>query len=75
MANEVKGSKLNNARKAIFKYSKEVRNELKKVIWLTRTQLINNTFTVLASCLIIGAMIWAVDAGLTLLVKRFLTGE
>lgn len=47
--------------KRISVFLKEIRSELKKVIWPTKSQLINNTLTVLAFCLIMGAMIWVAD--------------
>lgn len=47
----------------IVKLYKEVRVELKKVIWPNRTQLINNTATVLIFCFIIGCIIWVSDLG------------
>ena len=36
-------------------------NKLKKVIWPNRKQLINNTVTVLVSCLLVGALLWIID--------------
>lgn len=75
MADDVKVSKFGNARKNIVKFFKEVRSELKKVIWPTRTQLINNTFTVLMCCLIVGAIIWVSDYALAFLTDTFLTGK
>ncbi|RCX20835.1 protein translocase subunit secE/sec61 gamma [Anaerobacterium chartisolvens] len=75
MAEEVKVSKFGLMRKKAVRFFKEVRNELKKVIWPSRTQLINNTVTVLTCCLIVGLMIWIVDFGLTLAVDTFLTGK
>lgn len=53
--------------KGMAKLFREIRAELKKVIWPSRSQLINNTATVLLFCLIVGAIIWAADAGLTAL--------
>ena len=35
--------------------------ELRKVVWPTKKQLINNTLTVLAVCLLIGGIIWIAD--------------
>lgn len=54
-------SKLNNTKKKVTRFFKEIRNELKKVIWPNRKQLINNTSTVLLSCLIVGIMLWVID--------------
>lgn len=65
MANNTKISKFGVVQKNIVRFFKEIRNELKKVIWLNREQLTNNTITVLLSCLIIGAVIWVADAVLT----------
>lgn len=64
MADEAKISKWNNLRKNLVRFFKEVRSELKKVIWPSREQLINNTVTVLLSCIVIGGIIWIADAGL-----------
>lgn len=61
MAEEAKVSKLGKAGKNTGKFFREIRSELKKVIWPTREQLINNTITVLATCLVIGVIIWAAD--------------
>ena len=62
MADAVRVSKLGNVIRNLVRFYKEVRSELKKVIWLNRQQLTNNTITVLASCLLIGIVIWIVDA-------------
>ncbi len=48
-------------RKSIKKFFKEIKSELKKVIWPNREQLINNTVSVLLACFIIGAIIWIAD--------------
>ena len=64
MADEVKVSRFSKRKKVITKFFSEVRYELKKVIWPNRSQLINNTATVLLTCLVIGAIIWVFDFGL-----------
>jgi len=48
--------------KKFVKFVKEVRSELKKVIWPTRSQLISYTLTVIVICLLVGAVIWLFDA-------------
>jgi preprotein translocase subunit SecE len=53
--------------KRTVRFIREVRMELKKVIWPTRQQLINNTLIVFVACILIGAIIWIADAGLGLL--------
>ncbi len=47
----------------IVNYLKEVRAEIKKVVWPTTKQLINNTAIVLISLAIIGVFIWGLDIG------------
>lgn len=65
MAEEVKKvSRFSAAGKNLSKLVKEIRTELKKVIWPNRSQLINNTITVLLSCLVVGGIIWVFDFGL-----------
>lgn len=56
-----KTSKLDKARKNFIRFFKDIRTELKKVIWPTRQQLTNNTVTVLLTCLVVGAVIWVAD--------------
>lgn len=65
MAERAKKSK--NAKGRFLKFFRDIKSELKKVIWPTKTQLINNTITVLVICLILGAFIWGLDYGLNLL--------
>lgn len=69
MADNANVSKLVKMKKNIVKFFKEIRSELKKVVWLTWKQLKNNTVTVLLACLLIGAVIWIVDLILTQLVS------
>jgi len=69
MAESANLSKAAVARKNIVRYFKEIRTELKKVIWPTREQLVNNTITVLLATLVIGVIIWVVDFGLTKIVE------
>lgn len=69
MAENTRTSKLAAMRKNFVKFLKDVRTELKKVIWPTREQLTNNTVTVLLMCLIVGIVIWVADWGLTEIMK------
>lgn len=71
--NEVKVSRFKRSGQGLVRLVKEIRAELKKVIWPNRTQLINNTATVLMFCLIVGAIIWIADLGLTKLAETFFT--
>jgi preprotein translocase subunit SecE len=45
----------------IVKFAKEVRAEMKKVVWPTRTQLVNNTATVLFLCAVVAIIIFLAD--------------
>ncbi len=65
MADMQKYRRLGNFQKKFIKFFAEIKAELKKVIWPTWPQLVNNTVTVLLVCLIIGAIIWIADFGLT----------
>ena len=46
---------------AICRYFRELRSELKKVVWPTPKQVLKNTLIVLACVLIVGAFIWVFD--------------
>lgn len=61
MAEKSKESRFKSTWKSLSRFFKDIRNELKKVVWLNRKQLVNNTITVLLACLIIGAVIWVAD--------------
>lgn len=62
-----------SAKKAKFKgFFRDIIQELKKVVWPTREQLIKNTITVITVCAIIGIIIWLFDWGLSSLVKGLL---
>ena len=46
---------------AICRYFRELRSELKKIVWPTPQQVLKNTLIVAACVLIIGAFIWLFD--------------
>lgn len=69
MAEKESTSKLVKLKNKIVRFFKDVRAELKKVIWPSRQQLVNNTLTVLLTCLVIGALIWIADGALSKLVE------
>lgn len=54
-----------NPFKSIAAFFKSVNHEGKKVTWPTAKEVFKNTVTVLVVILIIGAMIYVVDLGLT----------
>lgn len=49
--------------KRIGKWFREMKSELKKVVWPTGKQLFNNTLIVLAAVLIVGVIIYLFDLG------------
>ena len=46
---------------AICRYFRELRSELKKVVWPTPQQVVKNTLIVLACVLVVGVFIWLFD--------------
>ena len=51
------------------KWFREMRAELKKVVWPTKKQVLQNTVVVLISVLVIGVFIWIFDAISNLIVQ------
>ena len=45
----------------VAKYFRELRSELKKVVWPSGKQLVNNTLVVLVSVLIVGVIVCLFD--------------
>ena len=45
----------------VAKYFRELRSELKKVVWPTPQQVAKNTLVVLCCVLVVGAFIWLFD--------------
>ncbi|MBE7012492.1 MAG: preprotein translocase subunit SecE [Ruminococcaceae bacterium] len=62
MAETSTAKKKFNPFKAIAKYFRESKSEMKKVIWPSRKQVVNNTAVVIAAVVIIGIFIWVLDA-------------
>ena len=55
-----------------FRFISEIIAELKKVVWLTRREVLYLTALVLIVSLIVGVFLGAIDFGLTSLVRQFL---
>ena len=47
---------------AVCQYFRELKSELKKVVWSTPQQVLKNTLIVIACVLIVGVFIWVFDA-------------
>ena len=59
---------------SIANYFKEVKSELKKVVWPTFSKIRQNTLIVIIYVLIVGLVIWGLDMlftwGMSLLINR-----
>ena len=59
----------------ICRYFRELRSELKKVVWSSPKQVAKNTIIVLVCVLIVGAFVWVFDFvanyGITTLINAF----
>ena len=60
---------------AVAKYFRELRSELKKVVWPNPQQVGKNTLIVAVCCTVIGAFIWVFDfvarVGIDALIGQF----
>jgi preprotein translocase subunit SecE len=59
----------------LFSYFAEIFNELKKVVWLSRRELVYLTGLVLIVTIITGAILGALDYGFTQLVNKVFLGK
>ena len=41
---------------------RDIKGEMKKIVWPTKSQIINNTLIVIACVLVVGVFIWGFDA-------------
>ena len=59
--------------KRIARWFREMRSELKKVVWPSKSQMINNTLIVIACVIVVGIFIWVFDAVAQLVVNGIIT--
>lgn len=57
----------------IGKWFREMKSELKKVVWPTKKQLVNNTLIALGMIVVCAIVIWGFDQVAQLLVKALLS--
>ena len=57
----------------IARWFREMRSELKKVVWPSKSQIINNTLVVVACVIVVGIFIWVFDAVAQLVVNGIIT--
>ncbi len=59
----------------VARYFRELRSELKKVVWPTPKQVLKNTLVVVACVIVVGVFIWLFDfvaqTGITALINAF----
>ena len=61
MAEAKKANWFVRAWRAICRYFRELRSELKKVVWSTPKQVAKNTLIVIVCVLVVGIFIWLFD--------------
>ena len=57
----------------VKKYFKDLKSEIKKVVWPTKKQVINNTGVVITVMVVVGLFLAGIDAGLGAAVKALLS--
>ncbi len=58
---EVKKNWFARTRGKVCKYFRELKSELKKVVWPTPKQVMKNALIVVACVLVVGVFVWAFD--------------
>lgn len=53
----------------VLRYFKDLKSEIKKVVWPTKKQIRNNTIVVLGFMAVAGVFIWVLDAIMGLIVN------
>ena len=61
------------AGKRVSRWFREMKSELKKGVWPSKNQMINNVLVVLACVLVVGVFIWVFDAVAGLVVNGIIT--
>jgi preprotein translocase subunit SecE len=69
MANDKAKSKKSGKKHTnrVVKYFKDLRSELKKVVWPSRKKVVHNTTVVMVCMVAYGLIIWGIDSGLAAL--------
>lgn len=57
----------------IKKYFKDLKSEMKKVVWPSRKQVVNNTGVVMSVMVAMGLFLFAIDTGLAAVIKALLS--
>lgn len=57
----------------VVKYFRELKSELKKVVWPSKKQVVNNTGVVLAVMILVGLFLTGIDTGLGFVVEKLVS--
>jgi len=57
-----------------FRFFRDTISELRKVVWPTRQETTRLTLVVLAVCIVVGIILFAIDYGFTELAKKVFLG-
>lgn len=70
---KAKPAKAEKAKKGgIKKYFKDLKSEMKKVVWPSRKQVVNNTGVVMSVMVAMGLFLFAIDTGLAAVIQALL---
>ena len=61
------------ATKRVSRWFREMKSELKKVVWPSKSQMVNNVLVVIACVVVVGVFIWLFDAIASLVVNGIIT--
>lgn len=57
----------------VKKYFRDLKSEIRKVVWPSRKQVVNNTGIVLSVMVVVGLFLFGVDTGLAAAIKALLS--
>ncbi len=57
---------------AVCRYFRELRSELKKVVWSTPKQVLKNALVVVGCVLVVGVFVWLFDYAAQFLINSFI---
>ena len=69
---ETKKGKFKNFASKAVRFLKDMTGEMKKVVWPTKKQALNNTVVVIGVVAVAGLFVWGFDSLLSLAVNAFL---
>ena len=58
-----------NIFKRIGKFFKDLVGEIKKIVWPTKKQILNNLIITVAMLVLVGVFVWLIDTGSSSLIK------